>query len=87
MRKIERDTRGSIAAIGAVIGILILCVAGILIYNKFSGQLHGLGTEANTTAVSMNSTANLVFTLAPYAALILVAGVIIAVVMTFGKRE
>lgn len=50
---------------------------------KIAGSINGLPAAGVTAAANVNTTANSVFTLAPIAALVLIAGVIIGAIMMF----
>ena len=79
------DDRGFAAAVGGVIGVLVSIVVGILVYYKIAGSINGLPAAGVTAAANVNTTANTVFTLAPIVDIVLIAGIILAVVMGFGK--
>jgi hypothetical protein len=56
------------------------------VYFKVIGSLGGgLSADAVTALAAVNTTANTVFTLAPIIAIVLIAGIVLAVVMNFGK--
>ncbi len=94
MKKLLKSDSGSAASIGIVIAGLVAIVVGVLVWYKINGAInvaalgdHGatghsaIGTLFNTT----NTTANTVWTLFPICAVVVVAGVILAIVMGFGR--
>lgn len=93
MMKLSSDKSGSAEAIGVVIGGLIAIVVGVMIWYKLNSSLYyswlGVGTGAhdaiNATWASTNTTADTIWTLFPVVSIVVVAGVILAVVMGFGR--
>lgn len=98
MKSILRDTRAESGAsmIGVVIAGLVAIIVGVLIWYKLNTAIfesaagahgvtgHGtIGTLFNTT----NTTANTVWTLFPIVAIVVVAGVILSIVMGFGRQQ
>ena len=85
--------------IGVVIAGLVAIIVGVLIWYKIntaiygsmgyttgSGPMVGLNlTKATFTTV--NASANTIWTLFPIIAIVVVAGVILAVVMGFGRAQ
>ena len=78
---------GFAAAVGGVIAILVSIIVGILVYYKIAGSINGLPAAGVTAAANVNTTANTVFQLMPIVAIVVVAGIILAVVMGFGKSQ
>ena len=81
---------GIVVAVTTMIGIAV-CV---LIWYKLNASLYtgkavtGWATPGmNTTWASINTTANSVWTLAPIIAIVVMAGIILAVVMGFGRNQ
>lgn len=85
LRKLKADERGFAAAVGAVIAVLVSIVVGILVYYKIAGSINGLPAAGVTAAANVNTTANTVFTLAPIVGIVMIAGIVLAVVMGFGR--
>jgi hypothetical protein len=71
--------------VGAVIAVLVSISVGILVYYKIAGSINGLPAAGVTAAAAVNTTANTVFTLAPIVGIVMIAGVILGVVMNFGR--
>ena len=99
MRKLSEITQGSAAMIGVVVAGLIAIIIGLMLWYKINSALFysylGVGTGAHATLntsvlpvyTAVNATANSVWTLFPIAAIVVVAGVILAVVMGFGRTS
>ena len=81
------DNNGFAVAVGGVIAVLVSIVVGLLVYYKIAGSINGLPAAGVTAAANVNTTANTVFTLAPIVAIVMIAGIILAVVMGFGKSS
>jgi len=81
---------------GVVIATLIAIVVGVMIWYKLnaavfaaSGSTPGHGatyTAMNATWLAVNTTANTVWTLFPIVCIVLIAGVVLAIVMGFGRQ-
>ena len=82
----KKNDNASLALVAGAIGVLIIIAAGFLLYYNISGQTSNL-PAAKTTASTMNNTTNLILgTIAPIAAIVLIAGAAIVAVTGFGKR-
>ena len=93
---IRSDDRGYAAVIGGIIAVLLTILVCVMIYWKMSPAISdavgGTLRNANTYQVAKllnatNSTSNSVFTLAPIVGIVLIAGVILAIVMKFGRGD
>ena len=81
----KMDDHGYAQMVGAVVAVLVSIAVGILVYYKIVGSI-APGTTAGATALtSVNSTANTVFTLAPIVGIVMIAGIVLAIVMNFGR--
>ena len=85
---------GSAAALGAVVAGLVAIIIGVLVWFKLdaalvtaTGGMTTLPTGARAAWNTTNSTANTVWTLMPIIAIVIIAGVILAVVMGFGRSK
>lgn len=99
MRKLSQVTEGSAQMIGVVIAGLVAIIIGLMLWYKINSALFysylGVGTGAhaalNTTVLpvynTVNASANSIWTLFPIVAIVVVAGVILAVVMGFGRSQ
>lgn len=79
------NDHGYAQLVGAVVAVLITIAVGILIYYQISGSITGIGAAGFTALGQINTTAQTVFTLAPVVAIVMIAGIILAVVMNFGR--
>ena len=87
MRSILKNDGAFAAAVGGVIAILVSIIVGILVYYKIAGSVNGLPAAGVTAAANVNTTANTVFTLAPIVGIVMIAGIILGVVMGFGRTK
>jgi len=87
MRSILKNEGAFAAAVGGVIAILVSIIVGILVYYKIAGSVNGLPAAGVTAAANVNTTANTVFTLAPIVGIVMIAGIILGVVMGFGRTK
>jgi uncharacterized membrane protein YoaT (DUF817 family) len=89
MRKLSQVTEGSAQMVGVVIAGLVAIIIGVLVWYKINTAIY----TANGTVVgaqgavwnNTNASANTIWTLFPIVAIVVVAGVILAVVMGFGR--
>ena len=82
-----KDKHGFAGAVGAVLSVLVIVLVGLLVYYKVAGSINGLPAAGVTAAANINTTANTVFSLAPIIAIVMIAGIILAVVMGFGRGK
>ena len=87
MRSILKNEGAFAAAVGGVIAILVSIIVGILVYYKIAGSVNGLPAAGVTAAANVNTTANTVFTLAPIVGIVMIAGIILGVVIGFGRTK
>jgi hypothetical protein len=92
MQKFLMDERaeGPAQMVGVVIAGLVAIVVGVLVWYKINGGVTS-GT-GSTVAIRLlynntNTSASTVWALFPIVAIIVVAGVILAVVMGFGRSQ
>jgi hypothetical protein len=97
----QADISGGAAMMGVVITTLIAIVVGVMIWYKLNTAIFGSAVRAkvatDTAAFnasratelavwnSTNATANTVWTLFPIVCIVLIAGIVLAVVMGFGR--
>jgi len=74
-------------AVGAVVAVLVTIIVGVLVYYKIVGSISGIGTAGFTALGQVNTSATTVFTLAPIIGIVMIAGIVLAVVMGFGKAQ
>ena len=95
MKKLLRNTSGSAQMIGVVIAGLVAIIVGVMIWYKINHSLYyswlGVGTGThdaiNSTWTNVNTTANSIWTLFPIVAIVVIAGVILGIVMGFGRQQ
>ena len=87
MRKL--NSHGSAQAIGIVLAFIITIAVGVMIYYKLNQAVVTAGGGADNIGDiynSTNATALTIWTLFPIVGIVLIAGVILAVVMGFGRQ-
>ena len=90
MRKLRLDIHGSAAAVAGALTLLVAILIGVLVFYKINSSLtSGAGTSVAIRSLfnNTNTTAQTVFTLMPIVAIVLIAGIILAVVMGFGRSQ
>lgn len=85
MKLLKHDNQAAAGLVGAVMAVLVTVIVGLVVYYKIAGSINGLPAAGVTAAANVNTTANTVFTLAPIIAIVMIAGVILSVVSSFGK--
>jgi len=83
----KMDDHAYAGMVGAVVAVLVSIIVGILVYYKIAGSISPVGIPAAGLAAmgNVNTTANTVFTLSPIVAIVMIAGIILAIVSNFGK--
>lgn len=88
MRQLWKNRHGMAAAMGGMIALLVAIIVGVLVYYSVVGGLgidyQTYGSDANAALNNTNATASTVFTLLPIVAIVMIAGIILAVVARFG---
>ena len=87
MLKLLKNDHAYAGMVGAVVAVLVSIIVGLLVYYKIASSISPTGIPAAglTAMGNVNTTANTVFTLAPIVAIVMIAGVILAIVTNFGK--
>jgi hypothetical protein len=85
MKAFLRNRKGYTAMVGGLVALLITIIVGILVYWQLSGSITLTSDTANTSRDGVNTMASTVFSLLPIIALVVVASIILAVVMGFGR--
>ena len=90
MKQLLKDNKAAGAEmVGVVIAGLVAIIVGVLVWYKIDGAIT---TGARPAAVGLlynntNTSANTVWTLFPIVAIVVIAGVILSVVMGFGRSQ
>lgn len=95
MRKFSDSIHGSVQMIGIVIAALVAIAVGVLVWYKLQTALYsaasGPGTGphvgVNASFLAVNTTANTIWTLFPIVCIVMIAGIILAIVMGFGRSQ
>jgi len=85
MKAFLKNKFGYTGMVGGLVALLITIIVGILVYWQLSGSITLTSDSANTSRDGVNTMASTVFSLLPIIALVVVASIILAVVMGFGK--
>lgn len=79
--------------IGVVVALLVSIIVGVLIWYKMNTAVY-TAFQASTNTAAMNSTyagvntsANTIWTLFPIVGIVVIAGVILTIVMMFGRGK
>ena len=99
-RELLVKEEGSAQMIGVVVALLVSIIIGVLIWYKINAAVYaanGLPAVATdrtaaqnatfATWLGVNTTANTILTLFPIVAIVIVAGIILAIVMNFGRGQ
>jgi uncharacterized membrane protein len=97
MRKFLENTHadlgGAATMMGVVIATLIAIVIGVLIWYKINTSMYTAAGSPHTAAAgsavwnATNSSANTIWSLFPIVCIVLIAGVVLAIVMGFGRGQ
>lgn len=90
--KLWRNQEGDAQMIGVVVALMVSIIVGVLIWYKINTSMYsailvsGKNQAAiNTTWNTVNATANTIWTLFPIVAIVIIAGIILAIVTNFGR--
>lgn len=86
LRSLCKNKAGYVGAIGGLVALLLTIIIGVLIFYEVADSIDlvGAGYDAKNTTTDMAAT---VFSLLPIVALVIVAGIILAVVLGFGGNK
>lgn len=92
MKSLRMDNRaeGPASMVGVVVAGLVSIIVGVLIWYKINGAVtSGTGTTPAIRALynGSNASASTVWTLFPIVAVVVVASIVLAVVMGFGRQQ
>lgn len=87
MKPFIHNERGYLQAVGGLIALLVLIAIGVTVFWDITEDFEGTSAEANDSMNQTEDVAVIVFDLLPYAALIVVASIIIMVVIAMGGKK
>ena len=93
IRNTHADLGGAAMMMGVVISTLIAIVIGVLIWYKINTSMYTAAGSPHTLAAgsdvwnSTNASANTIWSLFPIVCIVLIAGVVLAIVMGFGRGQ
>lgn len=70
--------------VGGLVALLLTIIIGVMVYYEVQDSIDISSDEANDSINATNAMAATVFALLPLIALVVVAGIILAVIMGFG---
>jgi hypothetical protein len=83
---------GEAMMVGVVVATLVAIIVGVMIWYKINNSLfYSMGVQGaaaktvNATYNTINTTANTIWTLFPIVAIVIIAGIILAIVTNFGR--
>lgn len=82
------DDNAIARAIGGLVALLVAIIIGVMVFYEVNESILFTGvasTHYSTTWATVNSTASTVWTMAPIVAIVAIAGIVLAVIMTFGS--
>lgn len=89
--RVDNRAEGPASMIGVVIAGLVSIIVGVLCWYKINTAIYtGNGSVKGAQGAvwnTSNASANTIWTLFPILAIVVVAGVILAVVMGFGRNQ
>ena len=84
MRKMFRNKAAYTKIVGGLVALLLMIIVGVLVFWETSDAIDLSNDDANDSKNTTTDMATTVFNLLPIVALVIVAGIIIAVIMGFG---
>jgi len=84
MRKLIKNKAAYTKIVGGLVALLLMIIVGVLVFWETSDAIDLPNDDANTSKDTVTDMASTVFGLLPIVALVIVAGIIIAVIMGFG---
>ena len=85
MRKLLRNKQGYTKVVGGLVALLLVIIIGVLVFWEVNDSITFASDDANESRNATTDMASTVFALLPLIALVIVAGIILAVVMNFGS--
>lgn len=80
----QDETASYTQLVGGLVALLLVIIIGVMIFWQVNDSIVLSNDEANTSRDAVTDMASTVFALLPIVALVIVAGIILAVVMGFG---
>ena len=84
MRKLIKNKAAYTKIVGSLVALLLMIIVGVLVFWETSDAIDLPNDDANDSKDTTTDMATTVFNLLPIVALVVVAGIIIAVIMGFG---
>ena len=94
IRNTQADLGGAALMMGVVVSTLIAIAIGVLIWYKINASVFSASrtpeapqVALNATWLAVNTSANTIWSLFPIVCIVLIAGVVLAIVMGFGRGQ
>jgi len=92
-QKLWKNRNADASVIGSVIALLVAIIIGVMVWYRINISMFGASRAPagvatlglNNTWASVNTSANTVWTLFPIVAIVVIAGIILAIVSNFGR--
>jgi len=84
-RSLKPNKSGFTQVVGGLVALLLMIIVGVLIFWEVSDSIDLNNDDANDSKNTTTDMASTVFNLLPIVGLVVVAGIIIGVIMGFGK--
>ena len=84
-RSLKTNNSGFTQVVGGLVALLLMIIVGVLIFWEVSDSITLTGNASNDCKNATTDMASTVFNLLPIVGLVVVAGIIIGVIMGFGK--
>jgi len=91
--KLWKNRNADASVIGSVIALLVAIIIGVMVWYRINTSMFGAARAPagvatlgmNNTWAAVNTSANTVWTLFPIVAIVVIAGIILAIVSNFGR--
>lgn len=83
-KNLKQDSSGYTKIVGGLVALLLTIIIGVLVFWEVNDSITLSSADANASRDETTDMASTVFSLLPLVALVVVAGIILAVVMGFG---
>lgn len=85
--KLKENDNGYARVVGGLVALLLTIIIGVLVFWQVNGAITLTSDTANTSRNQTTTMASTIFSLLPIIALVVVAGVILAIVLGFGGKK
>lgn len=86
-KSLRQDEGGYQKIVAGLVALLLTILIGVMVYWEVSESFTFSSADANTSADGVDDMATTIFDLLPLIALVVVAGIILAIVLGFGGQD